>query len=185
MYRVLIIEDNMNIAMIERDYLLIEGFEADIVGDGFNGLEKGLEGTYDLILLDLMLPSIDNMKNKCMKKDSGKSFKKFFIVGAILMILSGSVTGVMFRNEIGQLSTSTYNHVVGKYNKKIDGVTSSTVKLGNTARNHDEEDRHEKNKQKEELVNLFIKSSLAAKISLAVSIALVAILFAVYWLGVA
>ena len=59
MNRILIIEDDMDIAVIERDYLEIERFEVEIANDGVVGLAKALNGYYDLILLDLMLPLID------------------------------------------------------------------------------------------------------------------------------
>ena len=42
--------------MLERDYLEIEGFQADILSDGEQGEQAALTGEYDLILLDLMLP---------------------------------------------------------------------------------------------------------------------------------
>lgn len=51
--------DDDDIAAIERDYLEIENFEVDIARDGLSGLKKGLDGAYDLILLDLMLPGLD------------------------------------------------------------------------------------------------------------------------------
>ncbi|MDO5387885.1 MAG: response regulator transcription factor [Clostridia bacterium] len=59
MEKVLIIEDDRSIAEIERDYIEISGFKADIESDGVKGLNKGLEGGYSLILLDLMLPNMD------------------------------------------------------------------------------------------------------------------------------
>ena len=59
MAKILLIEDDAAIAAIERDYLEIEGFEVEIVADGRLGLERGLEGNFDLILLDLMLPGMD------------------------------------------------------------------------------------------------------------------------------
>ena len=59
MSRILIIEDDREIAEIERDYLELDGFAADIASDGVSGLEQALAGDYDLILLDLMLPGMD------------------------------------------------------------------------------------------------------------------------------
>lgn len=59
MSKILIIEDDREIAEIERDYLELDGFAADIASDGVSGLEKALTGGYDLILLDLMLPGMD------------------------------------------------------------------------------------------------------------------------------
>ena len=59
MKKILIIEDDMSIAIIERDFLSINSYEAVIVEDGNEGLAEAISGKYDLILLDLMLPGID------------------------------------------------------------------------------------------------------------------------------
>lgn len=59
MEKILIIEDDEAIAEIERDYLMVDGFDVTIAGDGLSGLEMGLSGEYNLILLDLMLPKMD------------------------------------------------------------------------------------------------------------------------------
>ncbi|MDD3227989.1 MAG: response regulator transcription factor [Oscillospiraceae bacterium] len=59
MERILIIEDDAAISAIERDYLAIDHFEVEIAPDGRIGMEKALQGGFDLILLDLMLPGID------------------------------------------------------------------------------------------------------------------------------
>lgn len=59
MPKILIIEDDTAIAEIERDYLEIDGFTVEIAPDGPAGLESGLHGGFDLILLDLMLPGLD------------------------------------------------------------------------------------------------------------------------------
>lgn len=59
MKQILIIEDEEKIAELERDYLEMEGFEVMIETDGQKGLEKALNGNFDLIILDLMLPATD------------------------------------------------------------------------------------------------------------------------------
>ncbi len=60
--RVLIIEDDLAIAELERDYLEINGFEVIIQQNGAKGLELALNETFDLIVLDLMLPVIDGFE---------------------------------------------------------------------------------------------------------------------------
>lgn len=57
--KILIIEDDKDIAEVERDYLSINGLEADIAEDGIRGIELEKKNGYMLILLDLMLPGID------------------------------------------------------------------------------------------------------------------------------
>lgn len=59
MKRILIIEDEVSIAELERDYLEINGYHAEIALTGDQGLQLALAKNYDLILLDLMLPNID------------------------------------------------------------------------------------------------------------------------------
>ena len=59
MKRILIAEDDLEIAELERDYLEMNGFASDIAADGRTALEMGLEGQYALILLDVMLPEMD------------------------------------------------------------------------------------------------------------------------------
>ena len=62
MKKILIIEDDESIAEIERDFLEINGYAATIMTDGLQGLEEALTNQYDLILLDLMLPSMDGLE---------------------------------------------------------------------------------------------------------------------------
>lgn len=62
MPNVLIIEDETSIAKLEQDYLKFNGIESDIAETGDEGLRMALEGSYDLILLDLMLPGVDGFE---------------------------------------------------------------------------------------------------------------------------
>lgn len=59
MGKVLIIEDDMGIYELERDYLEIEGYEVDIQTNGVAGLKAALDYEYDLIILDIMIPKKD------------------------------------------------------------------------------------------------------------------------------
>lgn len=56
MTRLLIAEDDPEIAMLERDYLEIAGFQVTVVDNGQQAVTEALNGDYSLILLDLMLP---------------------------------------------------------------------------------------------------------------------------------
>ena len=55
--RILIIEDEYNLADAIRDKLLKENYLVDIYQDGEEGLDEALTNIYDLIILDVMLPS--------------------------------------------------------------------------------------------------------------------------------
>lgn len=58
MAKILIIEDENNIAELEKDYLESHNYEVDIENDGALGLEKALSETYSLVIVDLMLPNM-------------------------------------------------------------------------------------------------------------------------------
>jgi len=60
--RILIIEDEVSIAELQRDYLEINGYEVDIEKTGDKGLARALREDFDLIILDLMLPNIDGFE---------------------------------------------------------------------------------------------------------------------------
>jgi DNA-binding response OmpR family regulator len=62
MSKVLIVEDELPIAELEKDYLELSDFEVDIENDGTQGLSKAIGGSYDLLILDLMLPGIDGFE---------------------------------------------------------------------------------------------------------------------------
>jgi len=60
--RILVIEDDPKIAGFIRSGLEGEGFTVDLAADGEIGLERVLEGGYDLVILDLMLPKLDGFE---------------------------------------------------------------------------------------------------------------------------
>lgn len=59
MKRILIVEDDPAIALVEKDYLELAGFSVQIEKTGVEGLKRALEMEFDLLILDLMLPGID------------------------------------------------------------------------------------------------------------------------------
>jgi DNA-binding response OmpR family regulator len=59
--RILIIEDNPDLAFGLRNNLELEGYEVRVAGDGRAGLDALRSGGTDLVLLDLMLPEMDGL----------------------------------------------------------------------------------------------------------------------------
>lgn len=62
MGRVLIIEDEVAIADLQKDYLELSGFEVVIENSGDTGLLRALQENFDLYILDLMLPAVDGFE---------------------------------------------------------------------------------------------------------------------------
>lgn len=60
--RILIVEDDDDIASIEKDYLEVSGYQVTVEENGTAGLTEALTGDYDLILLDVMLPGMDGFQ---------------------------------------------------------------------------------------------------------------------------
>ena len=60
--KILVVEDEKNIAELERDYLEANGYEVEIAIDGKSGLDRALESDFDLVILDVMLPGIDGFE---------------------------------------------------------------------------------------------------------------------------
>lgn len=60
--RILVIEDNADILANILDYLELKGFVVDCAQDGLSGLHLATTNSYDLIVLDIMLPGIDGIK---------------------------------------------------------------------------------------------------------------------------
>ena len=62
MSKILIVEDEVAIAELEKDYLELSGFEVEVENDGMTGLARALAEEFDLFILDLMLPGIDGFE---------------------------------------------------------------------------------------------------------------------------
>jgi DNA-binding response OmpR family regulator len=62
MSKILIVEDEIAIAELEKDYLELSGFEVEVETAGDLGLRKAISEEYDLVILDLMLPVVDGFE---------------------------------------------------------------------------------------------------------------------------
>lgn len=60
--RILLIEDDISIAELQKDYLEINQMKAEIARDGLVGLNRALTEEFDLIVIDIMLPSMDGFE---------------------------------------------------------------------------------------------------------------------------
>jgi DNA-binding response OmpR family regulator len=90
--RILIVEDEEDLAMILSELLEMEGYYVDISNDGESGLDNVMSGIYDLVILDVMLPGMNGY-------EVAKRVRSKGIVTPILMLtakseLDDKVTGL-------------------------------------------------------------------------------------------
>ncbi|MED4531673.1 response regulator transcription factor [Metabacillus fastidiosus] len=62
MKKILLIEDEISIAELQKDYLEINDFDVHMEHKGDTGLERAIQGNYDLIILDIMLPGMSGFE---------------------------------------------------------------------------------------------------------------------------
>lgn len=79
MKKILIVEDELPMQQGLKDNLEFEGYEVDTAGDGELGHQKILDGQYDLILLDVMLPKMSGF-------DVCKSVRKSGVSAPIILL---------------------------------------------------------------------------------------------------
>ncbi|MBX3591486.1 MAG: response regulator transcription factor [Burkholderiaceae bacterium] len=62
MPKVLLVDDDVELADLLREYLQREGFDTDAVHDGASGVARALDGGYDIVVLDVMMPGLDGVE---------------------------------------------------------------------------------------------------------------------------
>ena len=62
MTRVLLVDDDVELASMLREYLQQEGFETTAVHDGETGVAEALSGRYAIVVLDVMLPRLSGVE---------------------------------------------------------------------------------------------------------------------------
>ena len=77
--RVLIVDDEINLAEGIRENLELEGYSTDIAHDGAEGLERLLSENYDLVLLDVMMPKLDGVQVCAKLREAGNQTPVMFL----------------------------------------------------------------------------------------------------------
>lgn len=69
MEQILIIEDDKQIAELEKDFLEMNGYSVHVENDGHKGLKEAMSEKYQLIIIDIMLPSVNGYDILMMIRD--------------------------------------------------------------------------------------------------------------------
>jgi two-component system, OmpR family, response regulator ResD len=59
MYKVLIVDDEVKLREIVAKYAALEGFTTDEAGNGFEAIDKVKAGSFDIVIMDVMMPELD------------------------------------------------------------------------------------------------------------------------------
>ncbi|MFA7665868.1 MAG: response regulator transcription factor [Burkholderiaceae bacterium] len=62
MPRVLLVDDDLELSSLLAEYLASDGFDTETAGDGETGAQRALEGGFDIVVLDVMMPGIDGIE---------------------------------------------------------------------------------------------------------------------------
>ena len=146
MNRILIVDDDLLTAELEKDYLELSGFEVVIESNGKDGLEQALNGDFNLIILDIVLPGIDGFE--ICKRVRAASEIPILIVSArnedidkIRGLGTGADDYVTKPFSPGELLARVKAHL-DRYNRLIGGdmetqnevITTGGLKIDRTAR---------------------------------------------------
>ncbi|MBQ7004530.1 MAG: response regulator transcription factor [Oscillospiraceae bacterium] len=94
MSKLLIVDDEINIRAVVREYAEFEGYEVDEAENGMDAVDKCKENYYDLIIMDVMMPKLDGYS-------ASKEIKKHRNVPIIMLSARGEEYDKLFGFEIG------------------------------------------------------------------------------------
>jgi DNA-binding response OmpR family regulator len=94
MSRLLIVDDEVNIRAVVREYAEFEEFEVDEAENGMEAVEKCKQNSYDLIIMDVMMPKLDGYS-------ASKEIKKHQNTPIIMLSARGEEYDKLFGFEIG------------------------------------------------------------------------------------
>jgi len=92
--KILVVDDEMNIRRVVREYAEFEGYEVEEAGDGMEAVAKAKESDYDLIIMDIMMPRLDGF-SAC------KEIRKTKNIPIIMLSARGEEYDKLFGFEIG------------------------------------------------------------------------------------
>lgn len=142
---ILIVEDERNMAELEKDYLQVNGFKIDIEETGRKALRKALKIEYNMVILDIMLPDIDGFE-VCKKIREKKDIPILFVsaktddidkIRGFGLGADDYITKPFSPSELVarvKAHLARYDRLVGKDNKENDILKVRELEIDRTAR---------------------------------------------------
>lgn len=94
MSRILIVDDEVNIRAVVREYAEFEEYEVDEAGNGMEAVDKCRKNDYDLIIMDIMMPKLDGYS-------ASKEIRKHKDIPIIMLSARDEEYDKLFGFEIG------------------------------------------------------------------------------------
>ena len=94
MYKILVVDDEVNIRRVVREYAEFEGYEVAEAENGMEAVERVKSEDFDLIVMDIMMPKLDGFST-C------KEIKKYKTVPVIMLSARGEEYDKLFGFELG------------------------------------------------------------------------------------
>ena len=94
MAKILVVDDEINIRRVVREYAEFEGYEVFEAENGMQAVEMAKSNDYDLIVMDIMMPKLDGFST-C------KEIKKFKTIPVIMLSARGEEYDKLFGFELG------------------------------------------------------------------------------------
>ena len=92
--KLLIVDDEAKIRLVLSEYAKFEGYDVDEAGDGLDAIEKCKQNSYDLIIMDIMMPKVDGFS-------AIKEIKKFSDVPVLMLSARSEELDKLYSFELG------------------------------------------------------------------------------------
>lgn len=128
MKKLLIVDDEVNIREVVKEYAEFEGYECECAVDGMDAVKKAKENDFDLIIMDVMMPRLDGFS-------AVKEIRKFKNVPVLMLSARGEEYDKLFGFELGAddyvVKPFSPKEVMARVNAIIKRRNSSLDKVDN------------------------------------------------------
>ena len=124
MYKILVVDDEVNIRRVVREYAEFEGYEVAEAENGMEAVEMVKSEDFDLIVMDIMMPKLDGFST-C------KEIKKYKTIPVIMLSARGEEYDKLFGFELGiddyVVKPFSPKELMARIKAVLNNVSESTV----------------------------------------------------------